>query len=236
MYGFKHAGPRPSNDVTRKVKANQAAAREAIYSELDLERLKAIGPSRILVTGATSKDAHLNSPESGSRLSPESERSLEPEHQDVQIVISDGLSAEAVHHNAADLLPALLDGLQSRNLRIGKTILVRYGRVKLAETLSDRLQPKLIVMLIGERPGGDALASRSLSAYLVHPVPPEVQPEAARFSSNPGIRFEYTVISNIYPGGLPPVEAASVVAEKVFQILSHRAAGNRLESVLKPDR
>ncbi len=32
--------------------------------------------------------------------------------------------------------------------------------------------------------------------------------------------------------GLPPIEAGSVIAEKVFEILQHQAAGNRLENLL----
>jgi ethanolamine ammonia-lyase large subunit len=44
--------------------------------------------------------------------------------------------------------------------------------------------------------------------------------------------YEYTIVSNIHEGGLPPLEAAAVIAEKVFQILALRAAGNRLEALL----
>jgi len=62
---------------------------------------------------------------------------------------------------------------------------------------------------------------------------PSVQVEAARFSGNPEIRFEYTVISNIYSGGLPPGEAAAVIVEKACEILRQRAAGNRLEALLR---
>jgi ethanolamine ammonia-lyase large subunit len=92
----------------------------------------------------------------------------------------------------------------------------------------------LIIHLIGERPGGDALASRSLSAYLAYRLgDPVTQREAARFGGNPAIRFEYTVISNIYSGGLPPAEGAGVILEKVGQILERKAAGNRLEAILK---
>ena len=40
------------------------------------------------------------------------------------------------------------------------------------------------------------------------------------------------MISNIYSGGLPPVEAGAVILEKVLQILSKHAAGNRLASIL----
>jgi len=60
-----------------------------------------------------------------------------------------------------------------------------------------------------------ALASRSLSAYLVYQLlNADAQNKAAAYSNNPDIRFEYTVISNIYSAGLPPLEAGSVVAER----------------------
>ena len=152
----------------------------------------------------------------------------------MQVVISDGLSAEAVHHNLQHLLPILQDGLTRRQFQVGQPLLVRYGRVKLAEQIAEKLATDLIVYLIGERPGGDALASRSLSAYMVYQLgDPAVQQQAAEFSGNRAIRFEYTVISNIYSGGLPPAEAAAMIVEKVCDILKHRAAGNRLEAMLK---
>ncbi|HEX4149840.1 MAG TPA: hypothetical protein VHY20_12665, partial [Pirellulales bacterium] len=56
---------------------------------------------------------------------------------------------------------------------------------------------------------------------------------AGQANRGPAFRFEYTVISNIYPRGLPALEAAAVIVEKACQILQHRAAGNRLEALLK---
>ena len=236
-YDFDHAGPRPADAVGRRLKGNLAVAREAIYRELDVDRLLSVAPFRVLKTAAADKESHLDSPEAGARLAPDSARRLSPENRDVQIVVSDGLSAEAVHANMGDLLGVLTDGLESRQLDLGQPILVRYGRVKLAEHLATCLRPRLIVLLIGERPGGDALAARSLSAYLAyHLLEPEAQEAAARFSGNDHIRFEYTVVSNIYAGGLPPVEAGSVIAEKAWQILSHQAAGNRLEAMIGTQR
>ncbi len=232
-YGFETAGPRPADAVARRVQLNQGIAREAIHAELHDDDLQKITSFRVVETEAPSKDAHLNSPDRGARLSAASARQLAPENRQVQIVVSDGLSAEAVHHNLKELLPVLLDGLNARKLSQGQPILARYGRVKLAEPIADRLQAELIVYLIGERPGGDALASRSLSAYLVYRLgDPAVQREAARASGNRDIRFEYTVISNIYSGGLPPAEAGGVIVEKVIQILERKAAGNRLEALL----
>lgn len=231
-YGFDNAGPRPSNQVARLLRGNQAVARQAIYSDLRPAELGGIA-LRTLHTRAESKAAHLANPELGARLAEADRAALAPEGADVQIVVSDGLSAEAVHHNLPELLPVLLDGLASRALAVAQPILAPYGRVKLAEEIGEALAPKVIVMLIGERPGGDALASRSLSAYLAYRVDEASRAEAARFSGNPQIRYEYTVISNIYSGGLPALEAGSVIAEKVLQILDHRAAGNRLEHALK---
>jgi ethanolamine ammonia-lyase large subunit len=235
--GFAVAGPRPADEVSRQLKLHQAIAREAVHAELDIQVLEELGARhdlrfRVVETEAKSKEAHLNSPALGARLSSESRVHLRAEHCQVQLVISDGLSAEAVHHNLPDLLPVLTDGLRSLGLKVGKPILVRYGRVKLAESIAEQLQAELVVYLIGERPGGDALASRSLSAYLVYRLAdPEVQRLAAAVSSNPKVRFEYTVISNIYAGGLPPAEAGGVIVEKIKDCLAHKAAGNRLEGL-----
>jgi ethanolamine ammonia-lyase large subunit len=233
LYGLESAGPRPANAVARQVRLNQGVGREAIHAELRIEDLQAIAPFRVVATEATSKAVHLGFPDLGARVSPQSLEWLAAEHRTVQLVVSDGLSAEAIHHNMTDLLPVLMDGFAARGVTTGQPIAARYGRVKLAEPLADKLQCDLVVYLIGERPGGDALASRSLSAYLVYRLGDAVaQKSAAHFSGNAAIRFEYTVISNIYSGGLPPAEAGGAIIDKVGEILKHKAAGNRLEHLL----
>jgi ethanolamine ammonia-lyase large subunit len=232
LYGLQTAGPRPANPVTRRTRINQAVARSAIQAELNLDQLQQIADFRVLETEAADKESHLNSPEAGARLSPKSRSHLAPEGRQVQVVVADGLSALAVEQNVPDLLPVLLDGLKGRHITTGQPIAVRYGRVKIAEQIAELLEPDLVVCLLGERPGGDALASRSLSAYLVYRLNGAAQTDAARFSGNPAIRFEYNVISNIYSGGLPPVEAGAVILEKISQILANKAAGNRLAARL----
>jgi ethanolamine ammonia-lyase large subunit len=232
-YGFEHAGPRPADAISRVVKSNQAIARQATLIDLD-EALAGKFAMRRIRTMAGSRDEHLSHPELGTKLAVEIGAGLAPEGSDVQIVVSDGLSAEAVHHSVPELLPVLMDGLNSRNLKIGQTILAPFGRVKLAEAIGDALTPKLVVMLIGERLGGDALASRSLSAYLAYRLSDEETRSAAvRFSGNPAIAYEYSLLSNIYAGGVLPAEAGSQVAEMIFEILDRRAAGNRLETLLQ---
>jgi ethanolamine ammonia-lyase small subunit len=207
-------------------------AREAIQAELRVEALQEIAPFRVVETEARTKEEHLGSPALGSRLSATSRALLAPEGREIQVVVSDGLSAEAVHHQLKDLYAVLVDGFEARGIAMGAPIAARYGRVKLAEDIADRVEASLTIHLIGERPGGDALSSRSLSAYLVYRLAdPEVRELAARFSENPSIRFEYTVISSIHEGGLPPIEAGAVIVEKAARILAQKAAGNRLEAM-----
>ncbi len=232
--GFESAGPRPADRIERAMRVNQAIGREAIRAELRIDDLERIVPLRTIETAADSREAHLNSPELGARLAESRAKRFTPEPHAVQILISDGLSAEAVHHNLPDLLPVLLDGLRGHGISFGQPLAARYGRVKLAEAVADELQAEVVIHLIGERPGGDELSSRSLSAYLVYRLcDPQAQAAAAKFSGNPAIRFEYTVVSNIYDGGLPPAEAASVLVERVAEILKRKAAGNRLESLAR---
>ncbi|HEX5446602.1 MAG TPA: ethanolamine ammonia-lyase subunit EutB [Pirellulales bacterium] len=231
--GFEHAGPRPAESVSRQVRLHQAKARAAIHEELDLEWLRQLAPFRILETEASDKGEHLNHPQLGARLSRASAAQLQHAGCDVQIVVSDGLSAAAVHANLAELLPVLLDGFAAQDIAVGELLAVCNGRVKLAEAIARRSGARLILLLLGERPGGDALAAQSLSAYLVYQLlDAHEQQAAACFSGHPGIKFEYTVVSNIYAGGLPAVEAGSFLVARACQILEHRAAGNRLEDLL----
>jgi ethanolamine ammonia-lyase small subunit len=211
------------------LRLHQAIGREAIESELDLALCEDVAKFRVIQTEAADKRAHLNSPSAGARVAPQSARLLTREDCQVQILVSDGLSAAAIHHNLPDVLPTMLDGLATSGIAVGQPLLARYGRVKLAEHVAELLGADLVIHLIGERPGGDAFASRSMSAYLVYRISdPAVQREAAEFSGNRDIRFEYTVISNIYCRGLPGLEAGAVIVEKAMEILAAKAAGNRL--------
>ncbi|HWO20690.1 MAG TPA: ethanolamine ammonia-lyase subunit EutB [Kofleriaceae bacterium] len=228
--GFGVAGPRPESRVSRQVRLHQAVAREAAASELSADALASTGAFRLVATQARTRAEHLGSPHRGAQLAAESAAALAPEPHPVAILVSDGLSAEAVHKNVPELLPVLVDGLTAHAITAGAPLLARHGRVKLAEAVAERLGARVVVHLIGERPGGDAASSRSLSAYLCL----RTNAAAGAAAREPDrLPFEYTVISNIYAeGGLPPAEAAAVIVEKVVQILAHDAAGNRLEARL----
>ena len=231
--GFENAGPRPINSVQRILRTNQAVGKEAVRSRLNIEKFSDFS-FREFKSEANNQAEHLQNPELGSKLSASDLKTLSSEENDIQIIVTDGLSAEAVHHNVPEMLPVIMDGLNSKNYSLGQTMLIHYGRVKLAECIGDRLMCNLVILLAGERPGGDALSSKSMSAYLVLKLKdPKAQKMAARYSDIPKIGYEYSLIPNIYEAGLPSIEAGSVVAEKAMEILTFQAAGNRLEDILK---
>jgi ethanolamine ammonia-lyase small subunit len=140
-----------------------------------------------------------------------------PSHQDVQIVISDGLSASAVEANIPDLLPMLEQALKSAGITYGLPVVARFGRVAIADQIGHALSAKLAVNLIGERPG--LSSSLSLSAYLTF---------------NPGpntISSDRTVVSNIHSRGTPAVEAGAYVASLCKKILDLKVSGVRLQQM-----
>ena len=232
LHGFEHAGPRPADAVARRVRWHQAVGRAAVHLPLDIALLRRIAPFREIATSAGTHHEHLAHPARGARPAEGVLDGLAAEAFPVQVLVSDGLSAAAVHHNLPDLLPLLLEGLAARGIGVGTPLVARHGRVKLAEPVGERLGASVVIHLIGERPGGDARASRSLSAYLVYRLPDAVRSAAAAASGNAAIRHEVTVISNIYDAGLPPVEAAAQIVGTTERILRHQAAGNRLEGIL----
>jgi ethanolamine ammonia-lyase small subunit len=117
---------------------------------------------------------------------------------DLAIVIADGLSARAVHEQAAPLLAALLPLLVAERLRLAPLVLARQARVALGDDIGAALAARAVLVLIGERPG--LSSPDSLGAYLTW------APRPGRSDA------ERNCVSNIRPDGLPHAEAARKLA------------------------
>jgi ethanolamine ammonia-lyase small subunit len=166
----------------------------------------------------SSKDEYLTRPDLGRKLSAEARQTLTEKcvkSPTVQVVISDGLSTDAVTANYEELLPPLLNGLKSAGLQVGTTFFLRYGRVKAQDEIGELLDAEANILLIGERPGLGQ--SESLSCYAIYRPTSET------------IESDRTVISNIHQGGTPPVEAAAVIVDLVKAMLAQKVSGIKLE-------
>lgn len=201
--GLERAGPSVATSRHLAFQAAHALARDAVASDLDLDRLAA----DIADLGAEIHRArcacpdlatHLKRPDLGRRLEPESERALvglESEAAEVVFVLAGGLSARGVADHAPALLRAMMPPLRAAGISIGPIILVERGRVALGDRIGAAVGASLVVMLIGERPG--LSAPDSLGAYLTW------APQAGRTDA------ERNCVSNIRPEGLPIDQAAA---------------------------
>ena len=216
--GVWRAGPRPLTRTTLRVRADNAAAMDAVFNDVHEEYLER-NNLKTYQTKCDSKETYLTRPDLGRIFDEETAAKIKAEcinEPDVQIVVSDGLSSSAVEANIDAVLPAIYNGLKATNLKVGTPFFVKYGRVGAEDSVASILNAKVTVILLGERPG--LATSSSLSAYIVYGGYPGI-PEANR-----------TVVSNIHKAGTPPVEAGAYIAELCKQIFDKKASGLDLKA------
>ncbi len=179
-----------------ELRAAHAAARDAVRAELNLA--VDLGDDFIrkwnlfeVCTKAATKDEYLLRPDFGRHLN-DAARAEVTRHcasgRDLQIVIGDGLSVSAVASQVPRLLPLLHEGASARGWTIGQMFVIRYCRVGILNQIGELLNPKVVVLLIGERPG--LATAESLSAYMAY------QPKVADTDANRNL------ISNIHARGV----------------------------------
>lgn len=223
-----------------ELRRDHAAALDAVHAELEIER--DLGEDFVaewnLFTAqseAGSKSQFLMRPDLGRRLNSESRATLLrrcPRGAGLQIVIGDGLSAAAVIAQVPHLLPQLMKRAAKEGLSLGQPFVVRYCRVGILNDIGELLDPQVVVLLIGERPG--LATAQSLSAYFAYRPRPG-DSDAKR-----------NLISNIHARGVSSEEAVErilALAEKLrnarqsgFEIKEDKALGvegaNHLERSL----
>jgi len=188
---------------------SHAQARDAVHHPLDADvlhrQLRDAGFSTLDVHSAAPDRAHyLRRPDLGRRLSDESRAALEQLSHDpaeVVFVIGDGLSAFAASRQSLPLLQAVTKRLG--DWRIGPVVVARQARVALGDEIGEILRAKLVVMLIGERPG--LSSPDSLGIYLTY------APKVGTADS------QRNCISNVRPEGLSYEGAA----HKLHYLLMH---------------
>ncbi|MBX9686488.1 MAG: ethanolamine ammonia-lyase subunit EutC [Candidatus Obscuribacterales bacterium] len=214
-------GTRPLTSSWLKFRSDHARARDAVQSHLSREFIESMEQNhgcRQVQSICESRSEFVCVPPRGKICSRETLEKLTENcsrNIDVQIVISDGLSAKAVEKNLPDLLLILQDGLRLENYSYGTPVIVQYGRVAIADQIAEALNAKLVINLIGERPG--LSTAESLSAYITF---------------NPGkntISSDRTVVSNIHKGGTPALEAGAYIVQLIKRIFKLKKSGVKLQ-------
>jgi ethanolamine ammonia-lyase small subunit len=129
----------------------------------------------------------------------------------VQVVIGDGLSAAAVVAQVPALLPLLHVEVIARGWTWGQPFFIRHCRVGVLNDLGELLDPTVVILLIGERPG--LATSQSLSAYMAF---------RPRHGDDDSRR---NLISNIHARGVPPAQSALRIACLAGQMMRLETSG-----------
>ncbi len=141
-----------------------AQARDAVHLPFDQAGLSAQLSERgreslLLHSAALDRNSYLQRPDLGRKLSDDSAQSLRdyaaehPGGVDLAIVVADGLSALAVHRHTQPFLTRLEEQMGNDDWSIAPVVLVEQGRVAVGDEIGQLLGAKMVVMLIGERPG-----------------------------------------------------------------------------------
>jgi ethanolamine ammonia-lyase small subunit len=209
-----------------QLRADHAAARDAVQAELDLSAH--FGQEFVrrwelfeVSTEARSKSEYLLRPDLGRTLGEATcsvIREQCPPSPELQIMVGDGLSVTAVAAQVPELLPLLCEGVRERNWTAGRPFVVRYCRVGIMNQIGDLLAPRAVVLLIGERPG--LATAESLSVYLAY-CPRPGHTDADR-----------NLVSNIHKHGVPVAKAAIRILNLVGQMFRERTSGTHLKEQL----
>ena len=219
-----HAGGGYRTTTQLDLRQAHAAARDAVRTELDLERqfdpdfVKQWGLFEV-PTAARSKDEYLLRPDLG-RIFPETSRQellrrVTPQ-SDLQIAIGDGLSVTAVFSQVPRILPALWEQARSRGWKLGQVFVIRHCRVGILNQIGELLRPTVAVLLIGERPG--LATAESLSAYMAY-RPGPAHADADR-----------NLISNIHARGVNPADAAGRIVNLAAAMMNSKMSGTQLQA------
>ena len=198
-------------------------ARRALYADLENEVLRdACGNYRAVHSRAGDRDDFIAHPPAGERLREEDAGALQASvhrRRQIQIVVSDGLNADAINEQLRALLPSLRRSLGQDGHEVADTVVVvRNGRVRAGYHVAQILDPEVVVHIIGERPG---TGLNTASAYLTYG-----RDAAGRPRWDPQLDHSCTTaVCGIHRRGKPPDAAAAEIARTVGRMLEQRRSG-----------
>ena len=221
--GLGRAGAGLPTEALLAFTLDHARARDAVHTAFDVAGLmQGLGDLGLEVADVRSRagdrEDYLRRPDLGRMLDEASQQSLTSRNGApcrLAIVVGDGLSPSAVNTHAVELIRGLILRLAFDGIDIGCAVVAAGARVALGDEIGAILGARMLLMLIGERPG--LSTPDSLGAYLTF-APRIGLTDAAR-----------NCISNIHRGGLGYDEAAAKIAWLVREGLVREVTGVALK-------
>jgi len=202
-------------------------ARLALYAKLDEAVIRDVATRHIRVrTQARSRDDYLLHPTAGEVIGDEDNpriAALYPEGRSgVQVIVSDGLNANAVNENLRIILPSFKRLVIQNGHRLGDIdIVIDNARVRAGYHVGSLLDVDVVVHFIGERPG---TGINTLSVYVTYG-----RNEIGRSRWNRTMDHACTTaICGINRRGKSPEQAAEELANVVSRIFEQKCSGIKL--------
>ena len=217
--GLGRAGAGLPTSALLEFTLDHARARDAVHAAFDVSALisglQGLGLEAADVSScARDRKEYLKRPDLGRKLDPASQQLLTGRKADsgrVAIVVGDGLSPAAVNAHAVALVACLMPRLAAERIEIGCAVVASGARVALGDEIGAILGARMVVVLIGERPG--LSAPDSLGAYLTLAPKPDITDA------------ERNCVSNIHRAGLGYDEAALRIAWLIREGLARGVTG-----------
>lgn len=221
--GVGRAGPRYKTNSLLLFQGDHAVTQDALYRDIDQRLLDEFNLFTVQTRVSEGKEEYLLRPDLGRQLSEESKRVLSErcvKNPNIQLVIGDGLSAAAIEANLKAIFPVMRQGAQAAGLVMGTPFHVKYCRVGVMNDIGAIIEPDVLILLIGERPGlGRA---ESMSAYMGY-KPTRGNNDADR-----------DVVCNIFEnGGTNPLEAGAFIVQIAQKMMQYQASGVKLKLAIK---
>jgi len=170
--GLGRAGASMPTKALLDFTLDHARARDAVHAAFDVSAIiSGLDDLGIEAFDARSRardrKEYLGRPDLGRTLDQASQHLLANRNGGpcrLAIVIGDGLSPAAVNAHAVQVIRSLVPQLSGDGIEVGCAVVATGARVALGDEIGAILGARMVVMLIGERPG--LSAPDSLGAYL----------------------------------------------------------------------
>lgn len=156
------------------------------------------------------------------------ERDLQPEHRQVQVVISCGENENAVLETMPIVLPAILEELTMRDFRTGQAMLVLSANEINAKDLAAKLQQQIVVHFFGTSGVPDRLSTQFV-LNLMHPM---VLEHARQFHGKV-LTQEIEYYPEMSQDTQNLEDEVARIVDRLALCLQYNAAGDRLATFLR---
>ncbi|XDD45552.1 ethanolamine ammonia-lyase subunit EutC [Leptospira sp. WS39.C2] len=230
--GLKRFGGSISTKEMLQFRLDHAKAKDAVVQEPQWDAIQ-LGinqisnqygiPNFFVKSKISSKQEYLLRPDLGRRLSEESIHKLNSQNKgyNLGLVCVDGLSAKAIDNHLLNFLDIFLKKIKTSKLKLAPLVYTQWGRVAIGDEISEILNTKLCLVIIGERPG--LTSSDSLGLYLTY------DPKVGNTDET------RNCISNVRPLGLPIPDAVEKINYLINECLVQGQSGVLLKDQMPTD-